>query len=800
MSLIEKKENDSSLIEKLDNSDIMSDSNVLNNNEKLSLSSDNNSLSNFGFKIVKKELFDIDALMMLYSHPNLGEGDRKKLKAYFKKKENVNMVEVKYDYPAKYKQSGFARVFAEKGLGLQQFSRDIRNLLAKKYYFDIDMVNAHPTILLKLCKDNNWACPNLERYVADRDTILAELGEKYDINKSDIKVCMNTLMYLGGLPYDCKIGEDKFLNDYRVEMFAIANNIKAAYPSIYSKTSKDRLTDRDKLSTCMSFVLTTEEHKILMAINKFLESNKRNVDVLMYDGCLVRKLPDETEFNMRLLIETEKAILNDTGYDVKLAVKPLETSIQFTKTREQIEAEEKRKQMEEEYETNNYKACKETFELFNFKVNDPVCYCEIVDGSVKIRSREKLIQRYENKKYIAKIADGSYEKQPFIEKWIKDDTIRTYKRMDIYPPPLECPLNEFNLWTGFAIERSNAQSSGNVEPFLNHMKIFVNHDDKCFKFIINWFAHMFQRPGELLGVAPFIVGDQGAGKSIVLDEIIAFLMGADKYFMTADPTTHLFGRFSNGRFNRILVYIDETKGKESCANSEIMKNAITAKTYNHEVKGQDPITVRNFNRFIGTTNNENPVKIEADDRRYVIMTSSSEKIGDKKYFDDLVEYASNECNLKAVYEYLMCVDISKVDWMNERPITEIYQENKALYIEPLYKFLVNIVRVLSCDDYELNGREFYKAYGKWCVNNKLGKWEVGENYYVCPITEKMFGTKMTKLVKCNPVCGIGKRRGRDNVLYSINKPKLVAFLEKRKVLDLEFDFSSKAFLGIWLGE
>ena len=81
----------------------------------------------------------------------------------------------------------------------------------------------------------------------------------------------------------------------------------------------------------------------------------------------------------------------------------------------------------------------------------------------------------------------------------------------------------------------------------------------------------------------------------------------------------------------------------------------------------------------------------------------------------------------------------------------------------------------------------------------MGKWEVGKNEYVCPIAEARFGGIMGKLIKCNLNCGIQKRRGSDGVIYSINKPKLVAFLEKRKVLDLDFQFNNKAFLGIWLG-
>ena len=36
-----------------------------------------------------------------------------------------------------------------------------------------------------------------------------------------------------------------------------------------------------------------------------------------------------------------------------------------------------------------------------------------------------------------------------INSWIIDDKMRTYDDMNLYPPPLICPKNIFNLWTPF---------------------------------------------------------------------------------------------------------------------------------------------------------------------------------------------------------------------------------------------------------------------------------------------------------------------------------------------------------------
>jgi hypothetical protein len=46
----------------------------------------------------------------------------------------------------------------------------------RRFVRDVDMKNAHPTLLLYLCKKNDVDCPFLEAYVNDR----AKLLEKHN--------------------------------------------------------------------------------------------------------------------------------------------------------------------------------------------------------------------------------------------------------------------------------------------------------------------------------------------------------------------------------------------------------------------------------------------------------------------------------------------------------------------------------------------------------------------------------------------------------------------------------------------
>jgi len=61
------------------------------------------------------------------------------------------------------------RYFAKEGMSLQEFPREIRHSIANKYYDDIDMVNAHPTILSHICNLYNINCKYLNKYLTHRE-------------------------------------------------------------------------------------------------------------------------------------------------------------------------------------------------------------------------------------------------------------------------------------------------------------------------------------------------------------------------------------------------------------------------------------------------------------------------------------------------------------------------------------------------------------------------------------------------------------------------------------------------------
>jgi hypothetical protein len=203
--------------------DVVEISPNLHNTEKLSLNT-------FGVKMVKQEYFNHDVFKEILRHNGIDNETKNRLKAYYKRRFNGNCVEVKYDFKRDCKANGLARMYAEKGLSLQMFPKDIRNALANGLYFDIDMKNAHPTILLEICQDMNWTCDHLEHYVQNRDTVLEEVGLHYKCSYENAKVMMNSMMYLCSVPFLPNDSQYDFVVKYRIQMGKIAENIKNTYP------------------------------------------------------------------------------------------------------------------------------------------------------------------------------------------------------------------------------------------------------------------------------------------------------------------------------------------------------------------------------------------------------------------------------------------------------------------------------------------------------------------------------------------------------------------------------------------
>jgi len=61
----------------------------------------------------------------------------------------------------------------------------------------------------------------------------------------------------------------------------------------------------------------------------------------------------------------------------------------------------------------------------------------------------------------------------FFRMWGKDPDIRRYNHKEWYPPPLISDPDDFNLWDGLDIEKSNNIDDGTGRDYWSKFKIFA---------------------------------------------------------------------------------------------------------------------------------------------------------------------------------------------------------------------------------------------------------------------------------------------------------------------------------------
>jgi hypothetical protein len=413
-----------------------------------------------------------------------------------------------------------------------------------------------------------------------------------------------------------------------------------------------------------------------------------------------------------------------------------------------------------------YKRVKEEFEQEHFKVLCPFYYCSITKDDIYIKNKIKFYGSYENKHYydigFDKEGNIGLIKKEFLKTWMKDEDIKTFKRINFYPDISKCPKNEYNIFNGLEIQKNNIHINkndmmDNIKPIINHINLLVGDTKENLNYMLKWLAHLVQKPGELLGIAVVFVSKQGTGKNLFTDFIGNKIIGK-KYFYSTCDTEHIYGRFAQGLKNKLLINLDEASGKDNFQNSDKLKNLITAPEIIYEQKNMDSIVIKNYARYIFTTNNKTAVKIEHSDRRFLIYKSIDTHRNNKEYFNSLIKCMSDIKVQASFYKYLLNIDIENYDFVNNRPITEIYTEMQEVNTPLEIKFIINLIETNKLKEYKAH--ELFELFQDYYCNNGY------EDYNT---TSHKFGRTL------NNIKGIEKRRS-NGTKYTFNKKILIQYL------------------------
>jgi hypothetical protein len=148
-------------------------------------------------------------------------------------------------------------------------------------------------------------------------------------------------------------------------------------------------------------------------------------------------------------------------------------------------------------------------------------------------------------------------------------------------------------------------------------------DPKDGDLILDWMAHNVQFPGRKILWAPIIKGTQGDGKSTIRN-ILTLVMGHQNVRdITHSDLTSSFNAYAEGACVAALEEI-RVVGHSRFDVMNALKPLITNEIISVTRKGQDSIQVPNTQNYIGFTNSDDALPIDANDRRYGIFYTKYE--------------------------------------------------------------------------------------------------------------------------------------------------------------------------------
>lgn len=293
------------------------------------------------------ERYDPNVMRALLLNPNKAYSERilRCLRDYQQKRHNGASVQVQYHFGMGCEEDKIGRIFAPQGL--QGFQWDIRDPLTASIYFDIDMENCHFHIIEKLAEEVGAVHTGISHYINNREECLRRTSSKRSVAKraylktaygGSTKHFNSKTLYEEMPDYliddELPDGDITNVKEIEKEIKTIINLLKInpKFEKVLKKTKEKETSNkkaRDKKKpfnfdfVFLALLCQTEERKCLEALYRAIKQAGRIPGILIHDGMRIERKEGETHFPLQLLRDAEKAILDETGYNMRLAEKPI---------------------------------------------------------------------------------------------------------------------------------------------------------------------------------------------------------------------------------------------------------------------------------------------------------------------------------------------------------------------------------------------------------------------------------------------------------------------------------------------
>lgn len=744
------------------------------------------------------------------------ESEKKQLEKLYKKlRKNTNVV--KY-MPAYYKAG---RVYGENSLCYVGLRRALRHALAYDKYVDIDIENAHPTMLYQLCGEE-CKMEVLYDYIKNRQNYFNDLTKIYELKdtvnekgvmetvRDTCKSYMTALTYGAGFSQLNKIVKrddipaPKWVDDYKKEMKRASSYIINCNAWLKEITEKD--TTKTRNDNCLlSIYLQEHERRVLETVYKLFikkgifNEKIRNNGSLCYDGIMILK----SCYNDDLLKEISEEVYNVNGFRLNYTTKDMTKDNAFIKYQENptlynlsVTSSDDNADVLNEDQTKEewYINKRMLFEYGKEEVseNDKPIRFKCDDFFVEINKNGDLDYKNE-KQFRAKYRDfhtahQGKKKYNFIDLWFDDPDKVKYNKMVFNPDYETTNENEYNLYEGLEVEKNTEEINDEdidelVKPILDLLYYLCGESDRNREYLLKILSAVVQlkdvndKPAimvvfrDIAGVLDTAFG--GTGKDTFLAQFFSRFIIGNKYAYECSSTDDLTEKFNGVLANKIIVNIPELSSAltQNSKWSKI-KNYITAPTINIEVKGVNKTVLKNYMTLFASTNEDINFGI---DRRLWVVDVSRKKKYDTEYWKNLYDKVLPDTRVQKAFHLYLTKKIQPysgaTEYQMNKPDTVAMNEqkvNKKSLIQVFFEDMSqsNLFKPTKDGEVTISTVDLLTYYKEWCSKNN----------YKCEISSNGFGQQLTRLClelsSLNLPLFMGKSKNHSIRGYTINHSKL----------------------------
>jgi len=288
---------------------------------------------------------------------------------------------------------------------------------------------------------------------------------------------------------------------------------------------------------------------------------------------------------------------------------------------------------------------------------------------------------------------------PMAKFWMQDVDRNEYRGLVIESPDYEGP--GYNIFNGWAVTPKQGDASLWVDYVEN---ILCGGDKELAHWVMTYIADAIQRPWSLHpGSALALRGEAGGGKSF-LGRAMGKLLG-ERQIEEISDSERFFDRFNRRLFGSAFVLAEESMFAGSRKQASTMKSFITSDRWTYEEKYLASFTGKNVHRIIATTNQQQAVHIDNNDRRWTIIEVASPFASDphgleaEAFWEPYYDLVDN--NGGVILQYLLDYEVDR-SLIRYGWITEAKKQDKVLS-DPLLAVMDEIARTGIIPD-DLRGR------------------------------------------------------------------------------------------------